>query len=281
MPQPGLKCQIRSTSFVRNPSFFARLGTLLEIGAVVGETLAQAVGYGSNPAPTQLAANMGTGGFGQRHRPGDEEPRSDYDVGVDAGYGIMPSTITPVCCFDNGDFRFRNETGSQAPMAREGSVSSNTGIIDMDTVKFSAGEKILTEGEDGNAAFLIVGGSVEVSVGEGARAKIVGTLKDGEVFGEMSLIEPGPRSATVKALADTECVAMTYDEFIASIQDNPERAAAFMKTLVGRLRQMNERMANLDPGRRGFREILRDLQKSAEPDEAEQQRIAMMYWPMV
>lgn len=151
----------------------------------------------------------------------------------------------------------------------------------MQTVKFSEGETILKEGEEGNAAFLIVGGSVEVSVGEGARTKIIGTLEAGEVFGEMSLIEPGPRSATVKALADTECVSMTYDEFIASIQENPERAVQFMKTLVGRLRQMNERMATLDPGRRGFREILRDLQKAVEPGDAEQQRLAMMYWPMV
>ena len=76
----------------------------------------------------------------------------------------------------------------------------------MQTVKFNAGDTILSEGEDGDTAFLIVSGSVEVSVGEGARAKTVGTLIAGDVFGEMSLIEPGPRSATVKAVTDTECL---------------------------------------------------------------------------
>src|SRR4249920_1066150 len=100
----------------------------------------------------------------------------------------------------------------------------------MQTIKFNAGETILSEGEAGDTAFLIVAGSVEVSIGEGAKAKTVGTLAGVDVFGEMSLIEPGPRSATVKAVTDTECIVTTYDEFIASIQANPERAVEFMKT---------------------------------------------------
>ena len=82
----------------------------------------------------------------------------------------------------------------------------------------------------------------------------------------MSLIEPGPRSATVKAVADTECIVTSYDEFIASIQANPDRAIEFMKTLVRRLRQMNEHMASMNPGRRGLRDVLRDWQKSFEQD---------------
>ena len=118
----------------------------------------------------------------------------------------------------------------------------------MQTVKFTAGDTILSEGEAGDTAFLIVTGSVEVSIGEGAKAKSVGTLDAGDVFGEMSLIEPGPRSATVKAVTPTECLVTTYDEFISSAQANPERAVEFMKTLVRRLRQMNERMARMNPG---------------------------------
>ncbi len=117
----------------------------------------------------------------------------------------------------------------------------------MQTVKFNAGDVILSEGQEGDTAFFINVGSVEVTVGTGARTKNLGTLGPGDVFGEMSLIEPGPRSATVKALADTECLATTYDEFIASDQANTG-AVAFMKTLVRRLRRMNERMARIDPG---------------------------------
>ncbi len=118
----------------------------------------------------------------------------------------------------------------------------------MQTVKFNAGDTILSEGEAGDTAFLIIAGSVEVSIGEGAKTKSVGTLDAGEVFGEMSLIEPGPRSATVKAVTDTECFVTTYDEFIASAQANPERAIEVTKSLVRKLRRMNERLVGMDPG---------------------------------
>jgi len=109
----------------------------------------------------------------------------------------------------------------------------------MQTVKFRAGDTIISEGDDGNTAFLIVSGSVEVRVGEEAKAKTVGTLGAGEVFGEMCLIEPGPRSATVKAMTNAECIATSYDEFIPSMQNDPQRAIMFMKTLVRRLRETN------------------------------------------
>ena len=117
----------------------------------------------------------------------------------------------------------------------------------MHSVTFNAGEAILSEGEDGDSAFLIVAGSVEVSIGEGAKAKSVGTLGAGDVFGEMSLIDPGPRSATVRALTATECLVTTYDEFMAASQTDPVRAMDFMKTLVRRLRRTNERIARMDP----------------------------------
>ena len=131
--------------------------------------------------------------------------------------------------------------------------------------------------EDGNTAFLIVSGSVEVSVGQEAKAKTVGTLDAGEVFGEMCLIDPGPRSATVKAVTNVECVATSYDEFIASIQSNPEQAMLFMKTLVRRLREMNDRVVSMDPGRRRLRQIFRDWQKSIEPHDGDD-RLSMYYW---
>jgi CRP/FNR family transcriptional regulator, cyclic AMP receptor protein len=135
----------------------------------------------------------------------------------------------------------------------------------MDSVAFKAGDTIISEGAEGKTAYLIVSGSVEVSVGHGATAKVLATLSAGEVFGEMCLIEPGPRSATVKAAADTKCVATSFDEFIASIQEDPQQAVQFMKTLVRRLRQMNERLASADPGKRGLRQILLDWEKSLPP----------------
>src|SRR5690349_18631051 len=122
----------------------------------------------------------------------------------------------------------------------------------MYTVSFKAGDTILSEGAEGNTAYLVVSGSVEVSVGQGTAVRFLGRLGAGYFFGEMSLIEPGPRSATVTAVVDTECVATSYDEFIAALEKDPQQAVQFMQTLVRRLRRMNERIATLDPGKRGF-----------------------------
>jgi len=139
----------------------------------------------------------------------------------------------------------------------------------MEKVRFKAGDVILSEGEDGSGAFLIESGSVEVVVGDGDKARVVATLKQGEVFGEMSLIEPGPRSATIRALTDTECAVTSYDDFMASLRENPAQAIEFMRTLVMRLRHMNEMMASLDPARRGLLETFRDWISSLEPDDSE------------
>ena len=89
---------------------------------------------------------------------------------------------------------------------------------------------------------------MDVSISSAGHAKSIGTLAAGDVFGEMSLIDSGPRSATVKAVTDTQCLVTTYEEFIATAQAEPARALEFMKTLVRRLRQMNERMARMNPG---------------------------------
>ena len=146
----------------------------------------------------------------------------------------------------------------------------------MQKVAFKAGETIIREGDEGDTAFFIVSGTVNVSVGRGDRAQTVGKLETGEVFGEMSLIDPGPRSATVTAVCDTECLAASYRDFVAAIEDNPERAVGFMKTLVRRLRKMNELLESATPERRGFRAMLLDCQPSGGSPEA-----AALSWTML
>jgi CRP/FNR family cyclic AMP-dependent transcriptional regulator len=138
----------------------------------------------------------------------------------------------------------------------------------MQTVSFQAGDTIIAEGDEGDTAFFVVSGSVEVSIGRGAKARVVGMLETGEVFGEMCLIEPGPRSATVTAVTETECLAASYEEFITAIEENPERAVGFMKTLVRRLRQMNELLASTSPRGTGLRSIFSEGRNNLSPEAA-------------
>jgi CRP-like cAMP-binding protein len=151
----------------------------------------------------------------------------------------------------------------------------------MQTVSFKAGDTIISEGESGETAYLIVSGSVEVSLGKGAQEKILATLNSGEVFGEMCLIEPGPRSATVRARIDTTCAATSYKEFTDSIQQDPAQAIEFMRTLVNRLREMNRLIEAGDPKRKGFfRGLFQDWQQESAmlpPEEF----TAMRWWMML
>ena len=151
----------------------------------------------------------------------------------------------------------------------------------MQKVVFETGETILTEGEEGRTAYLLVSGKVEVVVGAGAKAKTVATLRSGDVFGEMSLLDPGPRSATVKALARTECLVTSYDDFMAAVHEDPEHAVRFMRTLVTRLRQTNALLSRLDARKRGLRDILADLQKSAALTDADMSSSDWYEWNSV
>jgi CRP/FNR family transcriptional regulator, cyclic AMP receptor protein len=146
----------------------------------------------------------------------------------------------------------------------------------MQNVAFKAGDTIIREGDEGDTAFFIVSGAVDVLVGRGDEATVVGRLGTGEVFGEMSLIEPGPRSATVTAACDTECLSASYHEFIAAMQENPERAVGFMKTLVRRLRKMNELLESASPEGRGFRAMLLECRPAGGSPEA-----AALSWTML
>ncbi len=150
----------------------------------------------------------------------------------------------------------------------------------MQTVAFKAGDTIISEGDEGDTAFFIVSGSVEVALGHGPEASTVGTLTTGEVFGEMCLIDPGPRSATVKAVDDVECLAVTYEEFIEAIELHPERAVGFMKTLVRRLRQMNDLLERAGRDRRGLRELVHDCRKALAPFELDKNATALS-WTML
>jgi len=101
---------------------------------------------------------------------------------------------------------------------------------------FNEGEEITTEGQSGIGFFVIEHGNATVSVG----GKIVRTLGPGEHFGEVALIDSGPRSATVVATTDLRCRGMSAWEFKPFVEENPDVAWSLLETMVGRLREAQE-----------------------------------------
>jgi CRP-like cAMP-binding protein len=103
-------------------------------------------------------------------------------------------------------------------------------------------ELIVREGEIATGCFTIASGRVEVIRGtETTHPTVLGTLGAGEFFGEMAVIDDHPRSATVRAIEETECVAIRREDFLDTLQQRPQIAVRMLPVLVRRLRQADAR----------------------------------------
>jgi len=87
------------------------------------------------------------------------------------------------------------------------------------------------------ACFIISTGKVEVVKGaDTEREAVLATLGAGDFFGEMAVITPQPRNATVRAIDETECVVIRNIDFRAELRAHPEMAVKMLPVLVERLR---------------------------------------------
>jgi CRP/FNR family cyclic AMP-dependent transcriptional regulator len=103
---------------------------------------------------------------------------------------------------------------------------------------FKAGEIIIKENDQAAGFFIINTGMVEVVRGlDTPSPHVLNKLGPGECFGEMALFEGFPRSATVRATEDTECMAMTRWDFTAEMKNHPEIAVGMVSVLVRWLRK--------------------------------------------
>jgi CRP-like cAMP-binding protein len=117
----------------------------------------------------------------------------------------------------------------------------------MERVSFQPGEVVFAEGDASDLAYLIVRGGVSIHIGQGEAKRPLAELGAGEVFGEMGLIEDGPRSATAVAEDYTVCAAYTPTELLDLLEKNPTEAIVFVKTLVHRLRETNRKLLRKAP----------------------------------
>ena len=92
-------------------------------------------------------------------------------------------------------------------------------------------EEIVREGSTGTALYIVLSGNARVVRG----GEQLGEVKAGDFFGELALIEEHPRSASVIANTDTECLLFPAWEFTALLGEHPEIAVPIMKALIGRL----------------------------------------------
>jgi CRP/FNR family cyclic AMP-dependent transcriptional regulator len=99
-------------------------------------------------------------------------------------------------------------------------------------VSHPKGTVIAKEGDPGVGLFIIVDGESEVTIG----GKRMAILRRGDFFGEIALLDGGPRSATVTARTDMRLLGLTEWVFRGLIQEHPSIAVRTLESMAGRLR---------------------------------------------
>lgn len=107
--------------------------------------------------------------------------------------------------------------------------------------KFNPGEKVVREGDSGDEMFIILQGKVSIEVGD----ITIGEMAGGDFFGEMSLIDDAPRSATVTAIETSLLFVINSTNFERIIAWEPVIAIRIMKSLSKRVRELNTEIKNI------------------------------------
>ena len=108
------------------------------------------------------------------------------------------------------------------------------------------GHVVFAEGQKGDRLFVVLAGKVKISrSASDGRENILTLLGPGELFGELSLFDPGPRNATATAVADTILIGVGNDDLTAWLTGRPDVARQLLRALARRLRRTNETLADL------------------------------------
>lgn len=116
----------------------------------------------------------------------------------------------------------------------------------MRPIRLSRGQSVFSEGEPGDRLYVI--GSGKVKLGRRSadgRENLLAVLGPGEMFGELSLFDPGPRTATATAVSDTNVYELGHDQLISWLEQYPPVAKHLLHALARRLRRTNEALADL------------------------------------
>jgi CRP-like cAMP-binding protein len=111
---------------------------------------------------------------------------------------------------------------------------------------FAAATTIFNQEDPGNALAIVESGAVRISVVSDTRQQIVvAELGPGDTFGELSLIDGEPRSATATAVTEAEVALLYRDDFLAVIQANPAMYQTLLRSMAAVIRRTNRQLADV------------------------------------
>ena len=112
--------------------------------------------------------------------------------------------------------------------------------------RLAKGEVLFSEGEPGERLFLIESGKIKLGhTAPDGRESLIAVLGAGEMLGELSLFDPGPRTATAIAVTGTTVLSMGHEALLPWLVGRPDLAVALLAALARRLRRTNVALADL------------------------------------
>ncbi|HSE26057.1 MAG TPA: DUF1003 domain-containing protein [Pyrinomonadaceae bacterium] len=115
----------------------------------------------------------------------------------------------------------------------------------VDQVNYKSGETIFNESDRGDALYVIDSGSVRIWVlDEDIKPVTLAELKEGDFFGELAVLDRGPRSTNATAINDTELHRLSSDDFQSFLLQHPETSIDVICEIGARMRQTNTLVTN-------------------------------------
>jgi len=113
-------------------------------------------------------------------------------------------------------------------------------------VKLDRGERLFSEGDAGDRLYIILSGKMKLTkAAPDGRENLLSVHGPGEMFGELSLYDPVPRTSSANAVTQAELAGVAHDELRKFLATRPEVAMHMLQALAQRLRRINEVKADL------------------------------------
>lgn len=135
----------------------------------------------------------------------------------------------------------------RAPLFKGLDAEAAAGLAEaMKTVTLRRGAVLFREGDTGDQLYVVVSGKVKLGrSGSGGRENLLAVLGPGQMFGELSVFDPGPRSTTATAVTPSELRVLEHGELMTWLENRPEVSRGLLAQLAGRLRRANDVVSDL------------------------------------
>jgi CRP-like cAMP-binding protein len=119
-------------------------------------------------------------------------------------------------------------------------------LASMVSVKIPKGTILFAEGDGGDQLYVIAEGKIKLGTSSGdGRENLLSILGPGEMFGELSLFDPGPRTSTATAVTDAKLLSLGQEKLLPWLVENPKVSLQLLARLAQRLRRTNEAVGDL------------------------------------